>query len=218
MEVESRVPSGLMEFEYGALGKRGISEETCRKFSYGVGFRNGQPVQVASYRNEGGEVVAQKLRTADKNFSILGDGRSLGLWGMHLWGSGKMLVITEGEIDAMSVSQAQNNKWPVCSIPSGAAAAAKVIRKNIEYLGGFDSVIFMFDQDEPGQKAAAECASLLPPGTAKIASLPLKDPNEMLLAGRSKEIISAIWNAKDYRPDGVVPGEEVWDRVANDDE
>jgi twinkle protein len=31
-----------------------------------------------------------------------------------------MLTITEGEIDAMSYSQVQGNKWPVWSIGSGA--------------------------------------------------------------------------------------------------
>jgi len=35
----------------------------------------------------------------------------------------------------------------------------------------------------------------------------------MLVKGRSKELISALWEAKPYRPDGVVPGEELWDKI-----
>ena len=205
---------GMITFEYGPLVKRGISTDTCRKFSYGTGEWKGKPVQVANYRNEEGAVVAQKVRTKDKDFAILGEGKNLGLWGMRLWGEGgKKLVVTEGEIDAMSVSQAQNNRWPVVSVPSGAAGAAKVIRQHLEWLESFDLVVFMLDQDEPGQKAAVECALLLSPGKAAIASLPLNDPNEMLVAGRTKELISAIWEAKAYRPDGVVPGEELWERI-----
>jgi twinkle protein len=42
------------------------------------------------------------------------------------------------------------------------------------------------------------------PGKLRIASRPLKDANEMLMAGRIKETIDAIWGAKVYRPDGLV--------------
>ena len=64
----------------------------------------------------------------------------------------------------------------------------------------------MFDQDEQGQKAAIECAKLLTPSKAKIASLPLKDPNEMLLAGQEDKLVKAMWDAKPYIPDGIVLG------------
>ena len=219
IEVEETSASGLIPIQYSPLNKRGISEDTCRKFNYGTGIHNGQPVQVANYRNEEGEIVAQKVRTRDKSFSVLGEGRGLGLWGKHLWGEGgKKIVITEGEIDALSVSQAQNNRWPVVSAPSGASGAAKAVRQHLEWLESFDTVVLMFDQDEPGQKAAVDCALLLSPGKAAIASLPLNDPNEMLVAGRTKELISAIWEAKTYRPDGVVPGEELWERIIEEKE
>ncbi len=217
LSIATPVNPDLVEVEYRGLTSRSLTEETCRKFGYGVGLLKGSRVQVANYKNAKGEVIAQKIRTRSKEFSILGKGRDLGLWGSHLWNGGKMMVITEGEIDALSLSQAQNNRWPVCSVPNGALGAAKVIRQNVEYLEQFESVIFMFDQDDPGQKAAVECAMLLSPGKAKIASLPLKDPNEMLVAGRSKELISAVWDAKAYRPDGVVPGEELWERVSEED-
>lgn len=209
----------LIDLEYRPLKSRGITEETCRKFEYGVGYHKGSLVQVANYRNQKGRLVAQKLRTREKDFSIVGEGRDLGLWGAHLWNTGKMLVITEGELDALSVSQVQNNRWPVCSVPSGAAGAARSIRQNIEWLEQFDTVVFMFDQDTPGQKSAIDCAMLLSPGKAKIASLPLKDPNAMLLEGRGKEIVQAIWDSKVYRPDGVIPGDcqELWEKVSNDE-
>ena len=38
-------------------------------------------------------------------------------------GNGKKLTITEGEIDALSVSQAFDNKWDVVSISSGVCVA-----------------------------------------------------------------------------------------------
>ena len=212
-------PSGVLPMDYRDLSKRQITEETCRKFGYGLSQWKGQTVQVANYHDDDGGLVAQKIRTRSKEFNILGEGRRLGLWGKRLWGQGgKRIVITEGELDAMSVSQAQGNRWPVVSVPSGAQGAAKAVQRQLEWLETYEQVVFMFDQDEPGQKAAVECAMQLSPGKAAIASLPLKDASEMLVAGRSKELISAMWEARPYRPDGVVPGEELWDKIIEETE
>ena len=63
--------------------------------------------------------------------------------------------------------------------------------------------------DEVGQLAAVECADLLMGHNVKIMSLPLKDPNEMLLAGRTEELINAMWNAKEYKPDGLVSLDDI---------
>ena len=48
----------LIPIEYAALKKRGITEETCRFFKYGIGQFKGQTVQAAQYVRDG-EVVAQ---------------------------------------------------------------------------------------------------------------------------------------------------------------
>ena len=206
----------LIDIEYVALPKRGLTEETCAKWKYGVGKdRSGTAVQVATYCDDSGQPIAQKLRTADKKFKFIGNPKEVGLYGQWLWrDGGKMIVVTEGEIDALTVSQLQGNKWPVVSVPNGAQGAAKSIKKELEWLEQYDSVIFMFDQDEPGRDAAKECAMLLSPGKAKIATLPLKDANDMLVAGRGKEVIDAIWGAKAYRPDGIVAGADLWDTIS----
>lgn len=203
---------GLLTGEFKALQKRGLTEDTCRKFGYQVGRdKHDTLVQIAPYYDETGAMVAQKLRYANKDFKFIGEPKRAVLFGSNLWNNGKKLVITEGEIDAMSVSQAQNNKWPVVSIPNGAPAAKKSLAKCLDYLNGFEEVILMFDQDDPGRKAAVECAELFPPGKCKIASLPLKDANECLQAGREQDIIQAIWNAKPYRPDGLVSVADLMD-------
>jgi twinkle protein len=195
----------LIQGSYQDLIKRGIKEETCRFFGYQVGEHNGKAVQIAPYHSPTGEVVAQKIRTADKDFYVLGDLKeSSGFFGAKLWGSGRKIVITEGEIDCMTVSQVQNNKWPVISVPTGAKGAAKAIKSNLSYFDAFEEIILMFDMDEPGSQAAQECAALFPVGKVKVASLSMKDPNELLQAGKAEQIVSAIWQAKAYRPDGLV--------------
>tara|TARA_R100000808_G_scaffold1960_3_gene8340 strand:- start:12065 stop:13417 length:1353 start_codon:yes stop_codon:yes gene_type:complete len=179
-----------------------------------VGEYKNQTCHIANFYDESGAVVAQKIRLPQKNFMALGDFSKAGLYGSHLWTGGKKIVVTEGEIDALSVSQIQDYKWPVVSVPNGAAGAKKVVASNFDYLNRFEEVIFMFDTDEVGQAAAKECAAVLPVGKAKIAALPLKDANEMLVAGKGQEVIHAIWNAPTFRPDGIVDGRELWDTVS----
>lgn len=216
--AQERSPSNLLPSgEFRALGKRKLTEDTCRKFGYTIGEDwNGTVVHIAPFRRDG-KLIAQKVRYPDKDFKHLGEAKP-GLWGEHLWqDGGKMLVITEGEIDAMSVSQLQGNKWPVVSLPNGTdksgKSAADAVSRSINFVNSFDKVVFMFDMDEPGQVAAKRCAALLPPGKAFIASLPLKDANECLQAGEGRAVISAMWDAKPYRPDGIVNASELWDAI-----
>ena len=190
-----------------SLKKRGITEETCRKFGYSQGkLRDGTNVHIAPYYNKAGELVAQHTRDAEKNFKWIGNYKEGSqLFGQHLWGEGgRKVIITEGEIDCLTVSQLQGNKWPVVSIRSGANNAANDIRNALEWLESFQEVVFCFDMDDPGRKAAQECAAVLSPGKARIAVLPYKDANQCLTEGKIQELSQALWNAKPYRPDGIV--------------
>jgi twinkle protein len=208
----------LIDGEVTPLPARGLSEETCQKWDYRVGEMGGQKVQIANYRDRNGTRVAQKIRFRNKDFTVRGDMKKVSLYGEHLWsGKGKKAIITEGEIDALSVSQTQGNQWPVYSVPTGAGGAVNCIRKSLELLSGYEEVVFMFDSDEAGQKAAVECAQLLPPGKAKIAKLPLKDANEMLVQDRVQDLINCIWQATVFRPDGIICGTELWDIVNAED-
>lgn len=193
-----------MNAEYRPLDKRGIDRETCEKFSYSVGDYKGKTCHIAPYYKDG-VVVAEHVRLPGKEFLWHGESKGVELFGQHLWrDGGKMLVITEGEIDCLTVSQLQGNKWPVVSLPNGAQSARKSVAANLEWVEKFEKVVLMFDMDEPGRHATHEVAQLLSPGKAYIAALPLKDANDMLKAGRGKEVIDAIWGAKQWRPDGVV--------------
>ena len=208
----------FVDGEATSLNARGISLETCRKWDYCIGEVAGQPVQIANYKDSSGQRVAQKIRFRNKDFHTRGDIKEAGLYGQHLWsGKGKKAIVCEGEIDALSVSQSQGNKWPVYSVPNGSAGASKAVRRSIELLNGYEEGIFCFDNDDPGIKASRECAQVLPPGKAKIAKLPLKDANEMLVKGRVRELIDCIWQAKVYRPDGIVNGKDLWDIVNAED-
>ena len=117
----------------------------------------------------------------------------------------------------MSVSQIQQHRFATVSIRNGAQGAKKNLLENIDYLNGFKEIILMFDMDDAGQKAAIECAEVLPIGKVKIAVLPHKDANECLVKGEAGAIINAIHQAADYRPDGIVQMSDMRETVATPD-
>lgn len=202
-----------------SLPKRGLTQDTCKLWNYRVGVHKDKLAQLAWYLDANRKPVACKVRYPNKDFVFIGNAKEAGLYGQWLWRDrGDRVVVTEGEIDALTVSQLQSNKWPVVSVPNGAQGAAKAIRKNLEWLNRFKEVVFLFDMDEPGQQAAVECAKLLKPGQAKIARLNgFKDASEALQAGQGKHVIDAIWGAKEYRPDGIVSASDLWEQVSSNE-
>ena len=192
-----------------AIDDRKLTQETCKRYKYLTSTYKGREIQIATYRNLDREAIFQKIRfTDEKEFFIIGKFEPL-LYGMHLFkGNNKKLIITEGEIDCLSISQVVNG-----SVPNGAKGAKAAIKANLEWLEGFEEVVFCFDMDEAGQEAVKECASLLSIGKAKIMSLPLKDPNEMLKANRVDELYKATWNGVEYRPDGIIWGDDLWKEI-----
>ena len=205
----------LVEGIAGALGKRRLSQESCELWKYYTGEYNGKKTQIANFCDAKGRPVAQKLRFKDKTFTVTGDKTQLGLYGKHLWrDSGKKIVITEGELDAITVSQLQGHKWPVVSVPNGAQGARKALAKEITWLEKFSEIILMFDDDVPGQEAAEKCAMLFTPGKARIARIEgYKDASEAMQAGAGGAVIDAIWSAKSQIPDGIFSAGDVLDNT-----
>ncbi len=197
---------------------REIRQDTLKKFSYG--FNKNLDKHVAYMYNTKGEIVAEKYRGRDKVFSWSGNSKQACLFGQTLWKPNKKIsiTVTEGELDAMSISQMQNNKYPVVSITSGADKAYKEVKKQLEWLLGFKEVVLCFDNDKAGQAATDKVASLFPPKFVRIASLPLKDANDMIKNNRSFELANALRDAKYYTPDGILQGQEVIDQLRNEEE
>lgn len=202
-------PSELLPGDFIPIKARRITEETCRTLDYRRASWNGESVQIANYYHpQSRTLVGQKLRTRDKGFKVLGKLHDA-LYGWQAWPiGGRRIVITEGEIDALTVSQVQGNRYPVVSLPNGAGSAKKAILANLDYLKRFDEVVLMFDMDEPG-RTATEVAARLLGHRARIAELPRKDPNETYLELGADPIIKAIFNAQVRRTAGLYTGRDV---------
>lgn len=196
--------------DYEELPARGISQATCKHMGYKLAYN----IQYAEFKDAKGNVVAQKTRQQGKQFSVRGKLPSE-FWNQHHWSKGRTLVITEGEIDALTMSQVQGNKWPVVSLPNGASAAKKTFKSNLEWLEGFDKVVVCFDGDAAGNEALEDIKGILSFGKLHIMKLPLKDPNDMLRAGRTDELIRAFWDAEKYTPEGIIKSDALWEKMLN---
>lgn len=142
--------------------------------------------------------------------------------------STRRLVITEGEIDALSVA---SQGIPAVSVPFG-AGNHQWIETDWERLERFDDIVLWFDTDEAGQKGVKEVAQRLGIERCRIAKATTgKDANAMLQSGdeRHMEVIEqaqgvrhpTIRSMEDchgdlmdalYPPGGTLPGFDMgWD-------
>lgn len=182
------------------LHKRGISEATCQYYKV---YRDGELLRFPYYSSSGA-LQGFKTKSKLKEFKYEGTTTDT-LFGQSLFPStGKLIVIYEGELDALSGYEAKKFGAHV-SLPHGAASAKKDLQKQISYLQGYDEIVLFFDNDEPGIKAAEDAASILPAGKVKIARLSeYKDASDALQKLDTQSIRHAIFNADPYQPDGIV--------------
>ena len=187
------------------LQKRNISEKTCQFFRI---FRDGNTLRFPYFTGDG-VLQGFKLKNKKKEFYYEGTATDT-LFAQHLFpSSGKRIVIFEGELDAASGYEAMSG-WPMVSLPHGAASAKKDIQKQIPLFQGYEEIVLFFDNDDAGRKATEEAATVLPVGKVKIARLDkYKDASDALQANDAEAIRKAIWNAEQYRPDGIVEGKSL---------
>ena len=202
---------------YMDLEARGISVETCKMYDYQIGVnRSGASVHIANiYSN--GKVVAQKIRGRGKSFQTLKTEdcpQRLPLFGAHIpVKDDRCVIVTEGELDAMSIAEANGRAYNVVSISGGAQSAAKDIAAAMEYLNRFDEIVLCFDMDEPGCAARDEALKVLPPKKAYYVELTEKDASACLLAGKRKELVNIRFRKLQHKPIGILDVDAILKRL-----
>lgn len=212
-EIESI--EGISSYKSFGIGSRSISTETVNHFNVKMSLTpKGDPFAHYYPYTRNGKIVAYKQRTLPKSFSTVGDFKNVELFGQAQASGGKTLVITEGELDALSVAEAYkihyNRYFPVVSLPS--ATGIKTVLDQRDWVRTFESVVLLFDNDEAGQAAVEKVAKIVGAGRVKVGSLKTKDPSDELLEYGAKALMETIWNARPWSPAGIVVGEEVWDK------
>jgi len=115
----------------------------------------------------------------------------------------RTVVITEGEIDALSMAAYGHD---ALSVPFGGGGKGKQnwIENDFERMERFEKIYIATDMDEPGDQAAAEIAMRLGRHRCYRVKLPLKDANQCLVEGIAPEIVGkAISDATALDPEGL---------------
>lgn len=190
-----------------ALKSRGLDASTVNK--YKVTTNHEELEAIFPKFNEEGMHIANQLRFEDKKFKCQGEISTSTLFGQNLFPEGgKSITVTEGYYDTMAAFQLTGSRYPNVGVMSASTAKKEVVAA-FEYLNSFDKIVFNFDSDEPGQKAAKEVAQLFEPGKVHILKLEKhKDANDYLMNGLIKEYINEWFRAPVFMPDGLQLGND----------
>lgn len=215
---------------YRPLRVRGLNEETIKRYKVSVGKEDAGFVAKYPLFDTENNHVGNKVRLLPeiiekdgkkierKSFLQEGDPNAAGLFGRHTFpaGSAKYITVVEGQDDAMAAYQLMGSRHPVVSVHS-ASTAERDCKKDFEYLNSFENIVFVFDNDEPGRKAAKACAGAgFPLGKVKVLTLrKFKDANDYLLNKAAEEFSKEWWQAPTFKPDGLFLGtdEALWKKV-----
>lgn len=158
------------------------------------------------YFNKDNELIAYKVRTPDKSFSVEGEIKCAGLFGQQLFAKGgKFVTIVEGEFDALAAYQMLGNKYPVVSIKSGAQSALSDCKAQFDWLDSFENVVICFDNDEPGQQAARKVSELFGSKALLFKHKDgYKDACDWLKDKQEADFTNRWWKAEKFKPEGVV--------------
>lgn len=207
--------SEIESYDTRGVAERGITKAVADHYGMKVAYNGDGTIATHYYPyTKKGKVVAYKVRNLPKDFRVKGDFTGIELFGQSSFTQGgRSLTITEGELDAMAVAQAnltQSKKiYPVVSLPSSSNLLPLI--ENREWVRSFDTVVLMFDKDEAGEAAVEKAAKIIGWDKVKIATLPENDPCDTLIKHGANGIIAAFWAAQPYSPAAVVRGESIWE-------
>lgn len=191
------------KYTYEYLPWRGISKEVMVFFDAQTRLLDNVPVQLSFPYTHG----AYKIRSLkEKKYHAEGEMVGPGLFGANKYppGSAKAITIVEGEADCLAHATIFGLAHPVVSI-KGAATAKRDCIALRDYLNTFSKIYLALDNDEPGQNAAREIATLF--DFNKVYHVKFdgeyKDCLDFLEKGVPELYRRCWWNATRFLPTGV---------------
>lgn len=206
-------------------GFRGITLETSKYFGcrYAYSANTGEVIEQYYVVTQEGQMTGYKIREVPKNFRSIGrTGADCELFGQFRFNrGGKYIVITEGEVDALSAYQmiADYNKTRGSTFetavvsPTTGANSHKQIAGQYKFFDSFDNIILCYDNDKAGKEAIENVVKALPKGKVKVMGLRYKDANEYLENNAGKDFVADFYNAKRYTPVGVVGSGDLYSKI-----
>lgn len=208
-----------------ARGFRGIADSTYSKFGVRHAFSEDTGEVIEQYYpcTQDGQLVGYKVREVPKNFYSKGrTGADCELFMQFRFNrGGKYVVITEGEVDALSAYEMlsdynKNKGWDFETAvvsPTTGANSHKQIAGQYKFFDSFDNIIISYDNDKAGQNATDQLLKVLPKGKVKIMPMRFKDANEYLDQNASSSFVSDFYNAKKQVPVGVLASSNLYERI-----
>jgi len=199
------------------LSIRGITEEiwsAAKVFGVEREFRTGRQDAIAFPNIIEGKVVGVKYRGLNKEFSQESGSEQI-LWGQS-FAKPPILIITEGEMDALSCRQAGLNS--AVSVPSGApmrGSDGKIdpsedrkfgfVWEAKALLGSMDKVILAVDNDDSGAALQEELARRIGKAKCWTVTYPdgCKDMNDVLVRHGAAEVKRVIDEASPFPINGL---------------
>jgi twinkle protein len=181
---------------------RGITEATIAEFKIGEQVRDGKTFAVMPYLRDG-ELVNCKYRdVTDKRGMRQEAGAEPCLFGWHLIDPrARTVAITEGELDTMTLHQCG---IPALSVNAG-AGNHQWIENDWQRLERFSDILVCFDDDEAGQKGAAEVIQRLGIERCRLVKFGAKDANQWLIDGAcGEDFHHSLKEAKAVDPEELV--------------
>jgi len=206
-------------------GFRGLDASTCKPFGVRHAFsvETGELIEQYYPTTQDGQIVGYKIREVPKNFYSKGrTGADCELFMQFKFNrGGKYILITEGELDALSAYQmlSEYNKSKGSDFetavvsPTTGAQSHKQIAAQYKFFDTFDQIIVCYDNDKAGKEATEKLLTVLPKGKVKIMNMRFKDPNEYLEKAEGRAFVSDFYNAKSYVPVGIVGSGEISDSM-----
>jgi len=212
-QIKTKWPSieEIDSYDTRGFKERGITKKVSEFFKVKVGYDTDGQIAEHYYPYGYPKVEGYKIRKLPKEF--LSTTKLNSLFGQSCFNGGKTLVITEGELDAMSVAQAWFDKYgtiyPVVSIAG--AAHTKSLLAQRDWIRNFDKVILWFDNDEAGRKATEEAAKIIGIDKVHIVKTNEKDASDILTKNGGKSVIAALYDATKWSPSGIISSADTWD-------
>jgi twinkle protein len=209
----------LNDYPYRALESRGISLAAARHYGVRVGLDEANGTDVVEHfypyvDNATGKLHGYKIRKLPKIFysNVPFKGHSIQFFGQHMFKNGhKRLLVVGGECDTLAAWDMFNKsdtKFPPAIVGFPQGENVKAFIENKTFIDRFEEVVVCPDQDKAGLDAMKAIVDLLG-ARVKVMEIPFKDPNEMLLKGKGQDFVMAFWNAKKWKPSGIINVKEV---------
>ncbi len=222
-EKQSKLPALVQQITAEALQylqSRGISHSTIIRYRVCSDDRGNILFPFYSLRGEyqlSKHRIPREKQEDEKSKFVNAQGNGRPFFGMQLVDPSRTVVLTEGEIDVLSIYEAG---YQAISPPFGINSLEKVIDANWGWIENLQKIVIWADNDEAGQKMVEIMKDKVGSEKLRIVETPHKDPNDALMTEGDAYVARAIKNARQLPVAGIVDAADVeesdpteWERV-----